>query len=168
MEVTVRNRQKSVKTDLSRIERTLKSALRRLSARGRGKGLNLARGVSFDPMKASVGVLLVSDGRMRSLNRDYRGIDRTTDVLSFSQIEGNLLRRRLTELGDIVISPAQALRQAKERGETLDQETDSLLIHGLLHLIGYDHEKNSYQARKMRAMEKELLVAVAKVDKKRQ
>jgi probable rRNA maturation factor len=167
MEVSVRNRQKSIETNPTRIERVLKSALDYLASRKLGRGCNLATGLSFDPLKASLGVMLVSDRSMRTLNHAYRGIDRTTDVLSFSQLEGKLSQDHSPELGDIVISPAQALRQAGERGGTLDSEMDALLIHGLLHLIGYDHEKNSYQARKMRAMEKELLVAVKKVDKKR-
>jgi rRNA maturation RNase YbeY len=167
MEVSVRNRQRAIKTDVSGIERTVKAALRRLSELGKSRGCNLAAGLSYDPMEASVGVLLVCDRYMRELNLDYRGLDRTTDVLSFSQLEGRSCRAAAAELGDIVISPAQALRQAEERGETLDQEMAALLIHGLLHLIGYDHEKNGYQARKMRAMEKELLLAVQKVDKER-
>jgi|WetSurMetagenome_2_1015567.scaffolds.fasta_scaffold00054_51 probable rRNA maturation factor len=167
MEVSVRNRQKSIRTDPARIERTLRSALDRLASSGGTRGCNLATGRSFDPLKASVGVLLVGDRCMRALNRDYRGIDRTTDVLSFSQLEGKLFRDQSSELGDIVISPAQARRQAVERGETFEQEMDTLLIHGLLHLIGYDHEKNSYQARKMRAREKELLLAVQKIGRQR-
>lgn len=93
----------------------------------------------------------------------YRGIYRTTDVLSFSQLEGPLPQHESAELGDIVISPAQAKRQAGERGATLDQELALLLVHGLLHLIGYDHEKNRYQAKKMRDKETELLYAIQKV-----
>jgi probable rRNA maturation factor len=167
MEVSVRNRQKSILTNPGRIERTLRTALSYLSSKSRVKGRNLAAGLSFDPLKASVGVLLIGDREMQTFNRDYRGIDRTTDVLSFSQLEGALFQEHTSELGDIVISPAQALRQAAERGETFDQEMNMLLIHGLLHLIGYDHEKNSYQARKMRTMEKELLFAVKKVGRQR-
>jgi probable rRNA maturation factor len=168
MEVSVKNRQKTIRTEPARIERTLKAALGHLSSRSRVRGRNLAAGLSFDPLKVSVGVLLVGDDAMRRLNRDYRGIDRTTDVLSFSQLEGTLFQQHTSELGDIVISPSVALRQSVEHMETFDQEMDMLLIHGLLHLIGYDHEKNSYQARKMRAMEKELLVVVKKVGRQRE
>jgi probable rRNA maturation factor len=167
MEVTVRNRQKSIRTDQARIELTLRTALLHLSSIRTVRGCNLAAGLSFDPLKASVGVLLVEDQEIKNLNRDYRGRDRATDVLSFSQLEGQLFSEHSSELGDIVISPSQAMRQADERGNPFEQEMDMLLIHGLLHLIGYDHEKNSYQARKMRAMEKELLLAVKKVDRKR-
>jgi rRNA maturation RNase YbeY len=100
---------------------------------------------------------------MREMNMTYRGIDRTTDVLSFSQLEGPLSQHESAELGDIVISPAQAKRHAGERGWTFNQELALLLVHGLLHLIGYDHEKNRYQAKKMREKETELLYAIQKV-----
>jgi probable rRNA maturation factor len=168
MEISIRNRQRAIKTDPARIEKILLAALRHLSAGNKVKGRNLASGLSFDPAEASVGVLLVTDSAMRDLNRIYRGKDRTTDVLSFSQLEGAVCQSHTPELGDIVISPAQALRQAEERGTTLGPEMEQLLIHGLLHLVGYDHEKNSYQARKMRAMEKELFLAVKKMGRQRQ
>jgi probable rRNA maturation factor len=163
MEIAVRNRQRTVNPDQARIEKIIRAALRHLSSAGRVRGRNLAKGLSFDPLTASVSVLLVGDRRMRALNLQYRGLDRTTDVLSFSQLEGPSLQQLSAELGDIVISPAQALRQAKERNETLAREMEILLIHGLLHLMGYDHEKSGYQARKMKAMEEELLGAVEKM-----
>jgi len=141
----------------------VESAIRHLSAGKRIRGRNLASGLSFDTSKAAVSVLLVGDRRMRELNMTYRGIYRTTDVLSFSQLEGPLPQHESAELGDIVISPAQAKRQAGERGATLDQELALLLVHGLLHIIGYDHEKNRYQAKKMRDKETELLYAIQKV-----
>lgn len=100
---------------------------------------------------------------MRSLNREYRGIDRTTDVLSFPQYDSNELKEKresvdsLLLLGDIVISPARAKSQAREYGLVFYGEINRLLIHGLLHLLGYDHETNRYQAWKMRKMEEELL-----------
>lgn len=108
--------------------------------------------------------MLVGDKRMRGLNLAYRGIDRTTDVLSFSQLEGStIIVGAPADLGDIVISPAQAARQAAERGVSLDRELALLLIHGLLHLIGYDHEKDRSQARKMKNKEKELMDALKKM-----
>ena len=97
---------------------------------------------------------------MRELNLQYSGKDKTTDVLSFPQIEQFKQFKRfelLTSLGDIVINLSQAKRQAKKHGLTFYNEIAWLLIHGFLHLLGYDHEKNKYQARKMREMEKELL-----------
>lgn len=109
---------------------------------------------------------------MRELNRQYRGKDKTTDVLSFPLISEKLemgsrklnpstsqflLLTSYLPLGDIVINLHQAKRQAKEHGLTFYDEIAWLLIHGLLHLLGYDHEKSKYQARKMREMERELL-----------
>lgn len=100
-----------------------------------------------------VSVLLVNDAAMRRLNHRYRGIDRTTDVLSFPQ--GPFPAAPLF-LGDIVISLPQARRQAYEYQTPFKRELARLLVHGLLHLLGYDHEKNSYQAAKMRRLEEEL------------
>jgi probable rRNA maturation factor len=97
------------------------------------------------------------------MNLEYRGIDRTTDVLSFSQLEGHTMQYGTADLGDIVISLAQARRQALERGATLEQEITVLLIHGLLHLIGYDHEISDYQYKKMKLKEKELFHALKKM-----
>ena len=163
MEIAVKNCQRSIKINPGSIKRVLESAIRHLSSGKRIRGRNLASGVSFDPAKAVVSVLLVGDRRMREMNMAYRSIYRTTDVLSFSQLEGPLSQHVLAELGDIVISPAQAKRQAGERGTTFDQELALLLLHGLLHLMGYDHEKNRYQAAKMREKETELLNAIQKV-----
>ncbi len=77
-------------------------------------------------------------------------MDKTTDVLSFPQDDRLLL-------GDIVINLQAAKRQAVEYGHSLSRELNRLLIHGLLHLLGYDHEKGRYADRKMRKKEEELL-----------
>ena len=86
-----------------------------------------------------VAIVLAGDATVRRLNRDFRGKDRTTDVLSFPA--GN---ERLPDgtrpLGEIVISVAQAARQARARGHSLARELRVLVIHGYLHLLGYDHE----------------------------
>ncbi len=94
---------------------------------------------------------------MRSLNRRYRGIDRTTDVLSFSFREGAFGDLRPDALGDIVVSVPQAERQAREAGHSLVREIEILLIHGLLHLLGYDHERGPSEARRMRRREMQFL-----------
>lgn len=82
-----------------------------------------------------VSVLFCGDTRMRSLNRRYRRRDRPTDVLAFPAEgeKGGLL-------GDIVVSVPYASRQAHRRGEPVSREIDRLLVHGFLHLLGYDHE----------------------------
>lgn len=102
-------------------------------------------------------VLLVGDRAMRTLNRRYRSKDRTTDVLSFSFREGMHGSVQSQMLGDIVISLPMAERQACEVGESVDREIDRLLVHGLLHLLGYDHERGERDARRMRNRERTLL-----------
>jgi probable rRNA maturation factor len=101
--------------------------------------------------ESELSILLVSDRVMRDLNRRWRSRDRPTDVLSFPQDEG-----RGPLLGDVVISVDTARRQAAARGTTLGREADRLLIHGLLHLLGYDHERSDAEARRMRRRERTL------------
>jgi probable rRNA maturation factor len=84
-------------------------------------------------------VAFVSDRRMKELNGFFRGKDSTTDVLSFPH-EPDEFDSDQTNLGDIVISVEQAERQAKENKLTLENEIKQLILHGLLHLCGYDHE----------------------------
>ncbi len=87
-------------------------------------------------------VLITDDEVMRKLNRDYRGIDETTDVLSFAMNEGAALTsppsKRYRLMGDIVVSMDKAARQAAEQGHSLKRELALLLAHGILHLLGYD------------------------------
>ncbi len=85
---------------------------------------------------AGVSVLFCADGRMRSLNRRYRGKDRSTDVLAFPAGAAP----QAGFLGDIVISVPTAAREARRRAEAPAREMDRLLLHGFLHLMGYDHE----------------------------
>lgn len=81
----------------------------------------------------SVSVLLCGDARMRRLNREFRKVDRPTDVLSFPAEVPGLL-------GDVAIDVPYAARQARRRGHALDREVQLLLAHGVLHLLGHDHE----------------------------
>jgi len=109
------------------------------------------------PGDTEVSVLLADDESVRTLNRDYRGVDAPTDVLAFSQLEGEDFGcEGGNVLGDVVISVETASRQAQEHGHALDDEIDVLLVHGLLHLLGYDHEKPE-DARRMFARQDELL-----------
>ena len=94
---------------------------------------------------------------MRSLNRHYRGQDKTTDVLSFSLREGRFPHIQPEMLGDIVISVPVAERQAREEGHALAREIDRLLVHGLVHLLGYDHERSPHEAGRMKRKEHQLL-----------
>jgi probable rRNA maturation factor len=101
-------------------------------------------------------VLIVGDRAMRTLNREYRGKDRTTDVLSFPMREGKHSQLQPQLLGDIVISLPAAARQARAAGASLREEVDRLLVHGFLHLLGYDHERGGAEARRMESRERRL------------
>lgn len=95
-----------------------------------------------------ISVTLVSDQTIRRLNRRFRSKDRPTDVLSFpngrSAIHGGSFRGDLTpQLGEIIISTEMAGRQARKEGHSLEEEIQLLIIHGSLHLLGYDHETDS-------------------------
>jgi len=98
---------------------------------------------------------------MRTLNKRYRGKNGTTDVLSFSAREGLFADVRPEILGDIVISIPFAEKQARFAGHSLNREIEILLIHGLLHLLGYDHERSPAEARRMRRKERMLLKRLA-------
>lgn len=108
---------------------------------------------------AELSLLLVSDPVMHELNRTWRRKDRPTDVLAFSQREGEA-PAPAELLGDVVISVDTARRQAAERGHSLAVEGDRLLVHGLLHLLGYDHERSPAEARRMQRKERALLRAL--------
>ena len=92
---------------------------------------------------AGATVAFVSDRAMRELNRRWRGKRGTTDVLSFPAEQGEFEREAGATLGDVVISVEQAERQAREHGLTFENEVEQLILHGLLHLCGYDHETDS-------------------------
>ncbi len=138
---------------------------------------------------AELGIELVGDQRMRQLNRMYRGHDAPTDVLAFPMREaltpvtrlgstfdvrcsgsGNLeprTRRCLTPdlLGDVVISLHTAARQAQAQGHSLNREIVMLLVHGLVHLCGYDHERGEREARRMRRREAAVLRSLLPIPK---
>lgn len=100
-------------------------------------------GLSFDPI---ISVSLVSDELIHQINNDYRHIDRVTDVISFAFNDGEdreslYQSHSIVVLGDIYICIDQAKRQAEEYGHSLDREMKFLFVHGLLHLLGYDHMK---------------------------
>jgi probable rRNA maturation factor len=116
LDVVLLERQRRRRTSPARLRRVLRGAAAILRVTG------------------GVCVVLAGDGLLRRLNRDYRGKDRPTDVLSFPGDGGE------SGLGDVVISVATAERNARGLGRTLLQELDVLALHGFLHLLGYDHE----------------------------
>ncbi|HYK52796.1 MAG TPA: rRNA maturation RNase YbeY, partial [Candidatus Eremiobacteraceae bacterium] len=96
--------------------------------------------VAAGEASSSLSLTLVGDASIRELNREHRGKDKATDVLSFSLVEnGSASAERL--LGDVVISVDTARRQAVEYDATLQAELYRLLIHGILHVMGHDHER---------------------------
>jgi len=90
-----------------------------------------------------VTVVFLSDRRMRQLNRVWRGKRGTTDVLSFPTGQDEFEKPGGSNLGDVVISVEQAARQAKENNLSLEQEIAQLILHGLIHLCGYDHSRDN-------------------------
>jgi rRNA maturation RNase YbeY len=112
-------------------------------------------------------IVIAGDGFVHALNREFRGKDRPTDVLSFSQLEESqpaqaypLVPAAGTALGDVVISLDTARRQARRLGVAPAARMRMLLVHGLLHLLGYDHERSPAEARRMFARERELATAL--------
>lgn len=108
--------------------------------------------------KSELSIELVGDRRMRRLNHTYRHKDRSTDVLAFAMRECHSPHTGL--LGDVVISVPTAQRQALEAGRSLEEELVVLLIHGVLHLCGYDHERSEQEAARMRRRERAILKSV--------
>jgi probable rRNA maturation factor len=90
--------------------------------------------------RSSLSILLCGDARMRTLNRKFRRVDRPTDVLSFLPFRDSSSSSSF--LGDLAIDVPYAARQARRRGHALSREVQILLAHGLLHLLGYDHEQD--------------------------
>ncbi|GAH97988.1 unnamed protein product, partial [marine sediment metagenome] len=113
--------------------------------------------------KIGLSIILVKPRRIRELNKKYKKENRTTDVLSFGQ---ELNSRRLKfpslpnenlELGDVVICLNEVKKNARKFNSDFKKELALVLIHGILHLLGYDHEKSDKEAKKMREKEKEYL-----------
>jgi probable rRNA maturation factor len=101
--------------------------------------------------EAEVSLALIGNAEMKKLNAQYGRKDYATDVLSFP-LEAKLpSANRL--LGDVIISVEMAQQQAKERGRTMDEEMVTLLIHGIVHLLGHDHERSAKDARVMKRLE---------------
>ncbi len=99
---------------------------------------------------SEVSLLLTDNNEIRALNRKYLNRDKATDVLSFPTGEGEIV-------GDIVISVEKAAEQAMEQGVSLEEEVTRLLVHGILHLFGYEHEQGGIKAKRMREGEERLM-----------
>ena len=126
----------------------------------------VAAGIS-EPV--DIGLVIAGDDTVQNLNRNYRGVDNTTDVLAFAlsqpgSDEGErfvMPPDKTLHLGEIFISYRQAERQAEEQHHPLERELALLVIHGVLHLLGYEHERPEAEER-MRSMEAKVLDALEK------
>lgn len=110
---------------------------------------------------AEVSVTFVDDERIHSLNKEYRDVDSSTDVLSFPLGENGVYDKNLETgallLGDIVISVPTAVRQAETYGHSLQREIGFLTVHSMLHLLGYDHVNGGMEEVRMREKEERVL-----------
>lgn len=106
--------------------------------------------------RSELSLTLVGDAAMAELNALHRGKSGPTDVLSYSLVEGPHAEFRGALLGDVVIDVEQAARQARRARRTLDAELVKLVVHGILHLLGHDHERDD-EARRMRREERRVL-----------
>lgn len=116
--------------------------------------------------KSELSLELIGDARIRRLNREYRKQDRATDVLAFPIREAIVPQGKghtTNMLGDVVISLPTALRQAREAGRSIDVELATLLIHGVLHLCGHDHERSPREAVRMSRREQKVLQMISPV-----
>jgi len=128
------------------------SWLRRLSS----LVLKKTKGSAFEK-RSELSVVLTGDSEVHRLNRLHRKKNKTTDVLSFPLLEGKKLKNNpsgLIPLGDIVISLPQARRQAAQYGRKWRQELALLLVHGILHLLGYDHVTRWQEKRMFRLQDR--------------
>lgn len=144
MPVLVRSQLRRVRIDQSRLTRLAQATLSLVGER-----------------TADLGVMLIGDRSMRRLNRQYRKKDRTTDVLAFSMREAPASPS--TFIGDVVISVPTAAKQANQLGRSLDEELIVLLVHGILHLCGYDHERSERDARHMQQRERWVLRRLGRI-----
>lgn len=141
-----------VKPTVSLVARRRRRGVRAADVRRDARRMLAALGVAGE-----LSIALVGDAEMHVLNRDWRGTDRPTDVLAFALREGEDAGVHADVLGDVVISLDTAARQAAARGAPPADEVRVLLAHGILHLLGYDHERSPAEARRMFAKQRALL-----------
>jgi len=140
MAISIQNQQKRVKIDLRRVRRVAQRLLRHAGC-----------------TEKEISLLFVDDDEIMEINRSYLGRNYATNVISFSLLEGEFSGINPNLLGDIVISVDTAFRDAEKGGIPLEDELDFLLIHGLLHILGYDHETENVEEReRMQKKEQEL------------
>lgn len=131
------------------------------------RAINAALAYEAFEHPAEISVTFVDNEAIRELNRDYRGKDAATDVLSFPAFEdGEIDMCELNPetgcavLGDIVISVERARAQAEEYGHSFERELSFLAVHSVLHLLGYDHERSAEEDAEQRRRQEEILASV--------
>jgi len=127
------------------------------------KWIRVALGKTIPNVAVDIGVLLSGDGRIRRLNRNFRGADKPTNVLSFPALNASGIRRLRRGdmdgrvfLGDIIIAYQTVAREAVEQKKSITHHTAHMVVHGVLHLLGYDHRTDA-MARRMEKLEREIL-----------
>jgi probable rRNA maturation factor len=143
LKVLITNRQKKTKLNISKIKKEVQKILENLGCHN-----------------SEISILFTSDRHIKELNVAYRKKNNPTDVLSFSQIEGDFASLNTSILGDVVISVDTAVKQAEDFGHSLEKEIFTLLIHGILHLLKFDHEQSEEDDKKMQSKANELLALI--------
>lgn len=110
--------------------------------------------LAYEGAKGTVAVLVTDDAGIHRMNREFRGVDRPTDVLSFPSAEGERVPADGDFLGDVAISLERAAEQAGTYGHSLEREMSFLAVHGTLHLLGYDHMEDAARAEMFSIQEK--------------
>jgi probable rRNA maturation factor len=113
-------------------------------------------GLAMGPSMTEISIRLTSDDEVHTLNRDYRGKDQPTNVLSFPMLDAEELSSSTAPellLGDIVLAHGVCAREAEEKSVTLEAHATHLIVHGMLHLLGYDHQ-GSAEAEEMESLER--------------
>lgn len=124
--------------------------------------LELASTVESTPQNSEISITIVSDEEIREINREYRGVDRATDVISFEMQDDledlplDVQHQVGNMLGDIVVSIDRAKEQATEYNHSVEREVGFLVVHGFLHLLGYTHDTEE-EEKQMFAKQKEIL-----------
>lgn len=140
MSIVVQNRQRTVRLDTRQVKRQLLRVMTYLGCQDR-----------------ELSVVFANDHLLHELNRTYRDKDRPTNVLAFPQEPIDTVGPSARLLGDVVLSLSTADREARCLEQPLETRVVYLLIHGLLHLLGYDHEQSDAAQQRMEALEQELL-----------
>lgn len=140
MEVLIDNRQKKHAIALKEIRQKAKTILNAL-----------------DCPEGELSILLVDDAQIEVLNREYLNRYGPTNVIAFPMRAGQFSNIAPHLLGDVVISVETAVKEAKSAGNSMEERFTQLLVHGILHLLGYDHEKTEQEAQKMEKKSNEIL-----------